>query len=66
MGHDSPRAAMIYQHATTVEDQAIAARLSSLVDAHRAESGETTTQTDDADDDDNGDDGATGVLVSVI
>ena len=29
---------MIYQHATTVEDRAIADRLSGLVDAHRAES----------------------------
>jgi Phage integrase family len=38
MGHDSPRAVMIYQHATTVEDRAIADRLSGLVDAHRAES----------------------------
>ncbi|MGH3832275.1 MAG: tyrosine-type recombinase/integrase [Pseudonocardiaceae bacterium] len=59
MGHDSPRAAMIYQHATTVEDQAIADRLSGLVDAHRAESDETTTQTGD---DDNG---SAGALVSV-
>jgi len=56
---------MIYQHATTVEDRAIADRLSGLVDAHRAESEEPTIQTGDADDDDNGDDGATGVLVSV-
>jgi hypothetical protein len=46
MGHDSPRAAMIYQHATTVEDKAIADRLSNLVDAHRAES----EQADDEDD----------------
>ena len=38
MGHDSRRAAMIYQHATTVEDRAIADRLSGLVDAHRTES----------------------------
>jgi integrase len=65
MGHDSPRAALIYQHATTVEDRAIADRLSGLVDAHRAESEEPTTQTDNVDDDDNGDDGATGALVSV-
>ncbi|MGH3871739.1 MAG: hypothetical protein ACRDSR_09540 [Pseudonocardiaceae bacterium] len=33
---DSPRALMVYQHATTVEDRAIADRLSGLVDAHRA------------------------------
>jgi hypothetical protein len=35
MGHDNPRAAMNYQHATTIEDRAIADRLSGLVDAHR-------------------------------
>jgi hypothetical protein len=62
MEHDSPRAAMIYQHATTVEDRAIANWLSGLVDAHRAESEETTTQTDDVDDGNNGDD---DVLLSV-
>lgn len=37
----SPPPAMIYQHATTVEDRAIADRLSGLVDAHRAESDDT-------------------------
>lgn len=65
MGHDSPRAAMIYQHATTVEDRAIADRLSGLVDAHRAEAEDATTRKDDTDDDDDGDDGASGALVSV-
>jgi integrase len=59
MGHDNPRAAMIYQHATTVEDQAIADRLSGLVDAHRAEPDETTTQTG------NDDNGSAGALASV-
>jgi integrase len=59
MGHDSPRAAMIYQHATTVEDQAIADRLSGLVDAHRDKSEDTDGEDDD------GDDGSAGVLVSV-
>jgi hypothetical protein len=59
MGHDSPRAAMIYQHATTVEDQAIANRLSGLVDAHRDKSEDTDGEDDD------GDDGSAGVLVSV-
>ncbi len=34
----TPPPAMIYQHATTVEDRTIADRLSGLVDAHRAES----------------------------
>ena len=56
MGHDSPRAAMIYQHATTVEDRAIADRLSGLVKAHRVESG---------DEDDEGDNGSAGILVPV-
>jgi integrase len=56
MGHDSPRAAMIYQHATTVEDRAIADRLSGLVKAHRVESG---------DKDDEGDDGSACALVPV-
>jgi integrase len=60
MGHDSPRAAMIYQHATTVEDLAIADRLSSLVNEHRDKSEDTNGK------DDNGDeDGSAGVLVSV-
>ena len=64
MGHDSPRAAMIYQHATTVEDRAIADRLSGLVEAHR-------TEFDDADGaeflsrDDGGDDDSPSVLVPV-
>jgi hypothetical protein len=35
MGHDNPRAVMNYQHAITIEDRAIAARLSGLIDAHR-------------------------------
>jgi integrase len=61
MGHDSPRAAMIYQHATTVEDRAIADRLSGLVDAHRMEV-EDTNEKDTPDEDD---DGAAGVVVSV-
>jgi hypothetical protein len=57
----SRRPGRVKQHATTVEDRAIADRLSDLVDAHRAESDETTTQTGDADD---GDNGSAGVLVS--
>jgi integrase len=56
MGHDSPRAAMIYQHATTVEDRAIADRLSGLVNAHRVES---------SDKDDEGDNGSAGIFVPV-
>jgi glycosyltransferase A (GT-A) superfamily protein (DUF2064 family) len=33
MGHASPRAALIYQHATEDRDRAIAAALSSLVES---------------------------------
>ncbi|MGH3928827.1 MAG: tyrosine-type recombinase/integrase, partial [Pseudonocardiaceae bacterium] len=60
MGHDSPRAAMIYQHATAVEDRAIADRLSGLVDAHRAEAGDPTSQSDGTGDGD----GSPGVPTS--
>jgi Phage integrase family len=35
MGHDSPRAAMIYQHATNAADQLIADGLSLLIEQHR-------------------------------
>ncbi|MBB5806608.1 hypothetical protein F4560_006376 [Saccharothrix ecbatanensis] len=35
MGHDSPRAALIYQHATTEASREIAAGLSGLVDRER-------------------------------
>lgn len=35
MGHDDMRAALIYQHATSEADQAIANRLSGLVTEHR-------------------------------
>jgi integrase len=35
MGHDSPRAAMIYQHATNTADQLIADGLSLLIEQHR-------------------------------
>ncbi|HET9256864.1 MAG TPA: site-specific integrase [Pseudonocardiaceae bacterium] len=65
MGHDSPRAAMIYQHATTIEDRAIADRLSGLVDAHRGESEETDEADDPDRGDDDGEDGSAGVLVPV-
>src|SRR5262249_15462235 len=34
MGHDSPRAAMIYQHATNTADQLIADGLSLLIEQH--------------------------------
>jgi hypothetical protein len=64
MGHDSPRAAMIYQHATTVEDRAIADRLSGLVEVHRAESGDAK-EVDFPGKDDEGDEGPSGVLIPV-
>jgi hypothetical protein len=35
MGHDSPRAAMIYHHATNAADQLIADGLSLLIEEHR-------------------------------
>ncbi|MFB9906816.1 tyrosine-type recombinase/integrase [Allokutzneria oryzae] len=54
MGHDSPRAAMIYQHATSEADQEIARGLSGLVDRERYKKS--------ADDDD---DGEAGALVPV-
>ena len=38
MGHDSARAALIYQHATSEADQEIAAALSGLVDGERSRS----------------------------
>ena len=34
MGHASPRAALIYQHATQARDEAIANGLSTLIEAH--------------------------------
>ena len=36
MGHDSPRAAMIYQHATSRADQLIADGLSEQIERHRS------------------------------
>lgn len=61
MGHDSPRAALIYQHASSDADLAIAAALNArlLEEAHR--DGTDTAKPDESDDDE---DGAAGVLVS--
>lgn len=63
MGHDSPRAALIYQHATSEADQEIAAGLDALVLAERTTRKQTprTPEDNGGDDDDNG---AAGVLVS--
>jgi hypothetical protein len=62
MGHGSMRAALIYQHATTDRDRAIADALSDVVDAGRAEDDGSDDDSDDQDDGD-GDDGAVGALV---
>ncbi|HET9257656.1 MAG TPA: site-specific integrase [Pseudonocardiaceae bacterium] len=54
MGQDSPRAALIYQHASRQIDQTIATKLSALIE------GNNKTIKDP---DEDGDDGASGVLV---
>lgn len=60
MGHDSPRAALIYQHITSTADQLIADRLRALLDAHN----EARDVGDDPPgDDEEGGDGAAGSLV---
>ena len=56
MGHDSVRAAIIYQHATTEADAKIAAALDAELASEPAD--------DDGSGDDD-DDGTAGVLVSV-
>lgn len=57
MGHDSVRAAIIYQHATTEADARIATSLEASLTA--TDDG----QADDGDGPDDDDDGATGALV---
>lgn len=57
MGHDTPRAALIYQHATSGADRAVAAALDEVLKAH----GETGNAGDDSADE--GDDGPAGALV---
>lgn len=52
MGHDNPRAALIYQHATSGADRAVAAALDDVLKAHG-----------DASEDDDGDEGTAGQLV---
>ena len=51
MGHSTPRAALIYQHATSDRDRVIAETLEELSRAARENKGE------------DGDDGAAGALV---
>jgi hypothetical protein len=57
MGQDSARAALIYQHASRQVDQAIADKLSTLIEG-------MTDTAENQDDDDNDEDGPTGVVVS--
>jgi hypothetical protein len=44
MGHDDMRAAIIYQHARSEADQAIADRLSERVDKHRGKAAKGKTK----------------------
>jgi integrase len=70
MGHDSMRAALIYQHRTQGADRRIAAAMEELIGKHDAESavdrdrGKGSKGTDAGSDDDP-DDGAAGALVRV-
>ncbi len=62
MGHDNPRAALIYQHATSGADRAVAAALDALLEVEGAPEhvrGEPEKREGD------GDDGAAGALVRV-
>jgi integrase len=54
MGHDNPRAALIYQHATSSADRAVAAALDSMLRAHEGHSEEG-----------DGEDGTAGALARV-
>ena len=54
MGHDSPRAALIYQHASAEADLAIAVAINEMVEATtraNAKPAGSTTSSDDADED---------------
>jgi hypothetical protein len=62
IGHDGPRAALIYQHASSDADRAIADALGRML-AEREE-GKSIADADGEGSDD-GDDGAAGVLVRV-
>jgi integrase len=67
MGHDNPRAAMIYQHASSEADQAIADAVSAGVEALREKQRKEreATQTKVAQEPDEGDDGAAGTPAKV-
>jgi len=58
MGHDSPRAALIYQHASTEADTAIAAAISAALAAQEGSLGPPPSPPDE-----DPDDGASGALV---
>lgn len=57
MGHDSARAALIYQHATSTADQRVAAALDERIKAERG----TPDDSDDGDDD-----GTAGASAGVV
>jgi hypothetical protein len=59
MGHDSIRAAIIYQHATTEADAKIAAALDAELSAEQVPPGRNGQPSDDADDK-----GTAGVFVT--
>jgi len=66
MGHDSPRAALIYQHATSDADRAVAAALDALLQAlNGPQADEESGREARPGGDDDGDDGAAGVLAKV-
>jgi hypothetical protein len=63
MGHDSPRAALIYQHATAGADRAIADALdAAAAEASKEDAAEGEEHQDGQEDDDGG---AAGALVPV-
>lgn len=64
MGHDSPRAALIYQHASSEADRAIADALSRILDGRERRTGEAGESDLESGRDD--DDGTAGALVGML
>lgn len=64
MGHDNPRAALIYQHATSGADRAVAAALDTLLKVHERDEGPVSSG-HFSDTNDDGDDGSAGVLAKI-